>query len=223
MSPAVIARAAQLTAHQGTAQVRIRGTMHMAGQDASLSGNGVLSTDPGRRLGRLSFSADASGGRVAVRELFFKDAIYIGGGPFGFRIPNGKPWMRIDPRRAAGVDLSRFDAGIGSASQGLAYLQQARDVTKLGVETVDGARTTHYHASIDGRQVGPMRTLPADVWIDASRRVRRYEITLPGQALTTDMTIDFVRFGVVLSMQRPRSGDVFDATALVRRGLRRAG
>jgi hypothetical protein len=238
-----VAQAADVTAHQGIAQVHITGTVHVGGQAAPITGDGLIGTNPEQRLGRMSLTVNAAGRHITLHELFFQGAIYMGGGPFAGKIPGNKQWMKIDLfglLKAEGADLSKLDSGAGNATQGLNYLRNAGDVSKVGTEPIHGVPTTHYHATIDmdkafdrlkatklkrvyDAQVGAGRKMPTDVWIDAKHRIRRYRMTMPMAQGTMDMTMDFVRFGVVLNLQKPPSSDVFDATGLVKKQLAAQG
>ena len=191
----------------------------------------------------MALTVHAGSRNVTLQELFFKGAIYMGGGPLAGKIPGGKQWMKIDLfglLKSEGADLSKLDSGAGNATQGLSYLRDAGDVTKVGSETVNGVPTTHYSATIDmdkafdrvgaaklkqfyDRQVGAGKKMPTDVWIDAKKRIRRFKMTMAMQQGTMDMTMDFIRFGVVLNLQRPSSGDVFDATSLVKKQIAAQG
>jgi hypothetical protein len=69
----------------------------------------------------------------------------------------------------------------------IALLRGVRGVSRLGTAVVDGVRTTHYYAEVptpaaSRRQLGD--SIPVDVWIDASRRIRRVR----AQVATTDFT-----------------------------------
>jgi hypothetical protein len=107
--------------------------------------------------------------------------------------------------------------------QYLNFLRATADgtVTNLGQETLNGVATTHYHADVDlanlakaepasdqaaaGQLVALMQKygagtqLPVDVWIDGANLVRRiklgYNLTVKGDPVTIDMTMDLRSYG----------------------------
>jgi hypothetical protein len=114
---------------------------------------------------------------------------------------NGKPWFAMDTSKSGGaggsspLDLS----GQVDPTKALAYLETvSSDVREVGSETIRGADTTHYHATLDlaksvdlnGKNVPPglrdamkqfaglFGTIPADVWIDGDGRMRRERLEI---------------------------------------------
>jgi hypothetical protein len=76
------------------------------------------------------------------------------------------------------VDVGQTRKAIDvSPARLLGYAQAATDARRVGRETVDGVPTTHYYAEIDLSRYAIRRTLgdslPVDVWIDGSGRIRR--------------------------------------------------
>jgi hypothetical protein len=233
-----VAQAAARTERSGTVQFTLHGTVTAAGRQAPVSGRGTMSARGDR--GRMAIRFQAGGRSLQLEEILDRRVVYLGGAVLAARLPQGKRWVRIDLRRLAdrqGIDLSQLDGGASSATRQLQYLRSAGDVKKVGAETIDGTRTTPYRANVDldklaanagdpglKRSVRSLRqatgtdTIPVDVWIDGSKRVRRervrYQVAAAGQRGGVDFTIDFVRFGVPLSVQAPPRATVFDATDL---------
>jgi hypothetical protein len=104
----------------------------------------------------------------------------------------------------------------------------------VGREWVDGASTTHYAGAIDFDKVASrisdpqsaaalkqlystsgVHSMPVDVWIDGSHRVRREGFKFSSSAVSMDMTIDFIRFGVPVDTTPPPSDQVMDASSLL--------
>ena len=236
-----VAQAAARTERSGNMRFTLHGTVTAAGQHAPVSGGGTMSARGDR--GRMTIRFRAGGRSLQLQEILDRRVVYLGGGVLARRLPQGKRWVRIDLGRLAdrqGIDLSQLDGGASSATRQLQYLESAGDVKKVGAETIDGTRTTHYRASVDlaklaakagdpglKRSVRSLRratgtdTIPVDVWIDGAKRVRRerlrYQIAAAGQQGGVDFTIDFVSFGVPLSVQPPPRATVFDATDLAAR------
>jgi hypothetical protein len=238
-----VAHAADVTAHQGTAQVRFTAEIASAGRTIPMTGEGIVSTKEASGDGRMTFHIDVNGKRQTIQEIFRGGAIYMGRGPLEGKIPLGKKWMKIDFRKILAkhdVDLSKYDSGGGNATQTLAFLRGSGDVKKVGTERVRGVSTTHYHAEIDfekavektgdeqykklmRQSLGDATSGPADVWIDPGSRVRRIRMKMPMGPASMDMTIDFLRFGVVMNLDVPSSDDVFDGTGLAEKQISQAG
>ena len=70
-------------------------------------------------------------------------------------IPGGKAWMKVDVEQAmaalgsAGKAQGLLGATGQSPADALKLLEQVGSVTEVGTETIDGAETTHYHATVD--------------------------------------------------------------------------
>jgi hypothetical protein len=112
----------------------------------------------------------------------------------------------------------------------LTYLAKAGDVRKVGAEDVNGIPTTHYHATIEFaklagsagaaadsvrqlEKLSGQKSLPTDIWIDASQRVRRQTVSIAAQQplpIKFDLTIDYKRFGVPVDVHAPPSGETAD-------------
>jgi hypothetical protein len=236
-----VAQAAARTERSGNVRFRLDGTVTAAGQQAPVSGRGTMSARGDR--GRMTIRFQAGGRSLQLQEILDRRVVYLGGGVLAGRLPQGKRWVRLDLGRLAdrqGIDLSQLDGGASSATRQLQYLKSAGDVKKVGAETIDGTRTTHYRANIDlaklaakagdpglKRSVRSLRratgtdTIPVDVWIDGAKRIRRerlhYRIAAAAQQGGVDLTLDFVRFGVPLAVQPPPRATVFDATDLAAR------
>jgi hypothetical protein len=57
-------------------------------------------------------------------------------------LPTGKPWLKLEGRRASGLN------GLPqNPKQALARLKQFVNVKEVGDETIDGVSTTHYHGT----------------------------------------------------------------------------
>lgn len=155
-------------------------------------------------------------------------------------LPEGKSWLRVtfaDVKKLGGGDLGAMRAsGQDDPSSSLNQLRGANDVTKVGVETVRGARTTHYRAVVDLEEAAKksskedakalralvddvgVTTQPIDVWLDNGERVRRIsaDVDLRHADLSDEekdlksvtTTMEFYDFGTPLTVQVPPAKDV---------------
>jgi hypothetical protein len=148
------------------------------------------------------------------------------------KIPGGKPWLYINLNQAgqvAGIpglgSLVSSSSSLNDPGQYLDYLRatSASSVKSLGQATVNGVRTTEYHAVVDMTKLpnavpaaqrqtiqqlvntlkskGLTTQMPIDVWIDSSNLVRRVQLAfsepLPntGQTVSIAMTENFLQYG----------------------------
>jgi len=155
----------------------------------------------------------------------------------------GKNWMRLD-LASLGED-NVFGALFetmreADPSKNVAFLEGAEDVTTVGVEDVRGTSTTHYRFTIDMQkaateapeklrkfvtdalaEMGDVKTLPAEVWLDAGGMPRRmvYEMPVPtgvaGESpITVKVSMDMFDFDKPVTVTLPADTDVIDAGSL---------
>ncbi|WP_329458200.1 hypothetical protein [Streptomyces sp. NBC_01497] len=108
-------------------------------------------------------------------------------------LPAGKTWLKLDLKKVAGAlgGSSGATAGMTDPAAPFTYVKglSGTDVTKVGTETVNGTRTTHYRASVDVGKLTPGNTaesrqlrqqlgdrLPVDLWLDDQGRIRQEEV-----------------------------------------------
>lgn len=158
----------------------------------------------------------------------------------------GKRWIAFDLSKA-GPSLSSLGGNPMSSdpSQMLQYMRAVSDsVVAEGNASVDGFKTTHYRATLDlskvlsalpsqdrtavQRALSAMQrlgvsTIPVDVWVDATRLVRRVRMALDihgpsGQNLSETMTEDLFDYGPQPKPTPPPSDQVASVGALPRLG-----
>jgi hypothetical protein len=231
-----VAQAATNTANAGSVQLAMSGRVSAAGQEIPLKGEGVF--DLKAKRGRLTMTTNVPGqGDVRVEEIIEGLVLYMRSEALAQALPDGKKWLKIDLQaagRQSGVDIGALQqlGGSGDPTQFLSYLAKAGDVRKVGTEDINGTSTTHYHATIDFaklaesaggaaasvRQLQTLtgrRSLPTDIWIDGSRRVRRQTVAISTQRpvpIDFDLTIDYERFGVPVDVHAPAAGETADYT-----------
>ncbi len=235
-----VAQAADATVNAGTAEFGLAGKVTAAGQTIPLSGNGVM--DMRGLRGRMTINTQVPGaGQVSIEELIDGTTFYVKV-PQMARVAGGKQWMKLDLAalgKAEGVDLSgALQGGQNNPADMLGALKGVGASRKVGEEAIGGALTTHYHADIDlqkaveavgdAKTAGALKqvyeqsgikTMPVDVWIDRSGRVRREQLAMSfgsgAEQAGVDMTIDFTRFGVPLDVTPPPADQVLDGNAFL--------
>lgn len=189
----VVAAASTRTTAAKNARVELNGDVATMGQTVTLNGTGAI--DFANQTFQLNLTVPGMG---TIEERFLDEVIYV-------KIPDeqaaqfgGKPWLKIDPKAVSGSGGQNPFGSLDSSNpaQILATLQGAGSVTKVGDDTVRGARTVHYKADIDvakaadaqkltpaqrqqlQQALGGKSTIPADVWLDEQGLVRRLTIDI---------------------------------------------
>jgi hypothetical protein len=238
-----LVRAAYAKTTEGqTAKVRLELRTTGAGAPLAVSGDGVV-----------DFDARTSELRLTIPTVGTTDLRSVGGVMY-VRVPaefaaftGGKPWVKVDASALGAAGLGQLGtSGMTSPADLLAYLAGASDkVTKVGEETVAKTRTTRYRVEIDlrkaARDADPAgreavaqaekafgsRTVPADVWLDADGRLRKFElrqsVTPPASTSGTSASpatvelyaaLTLPEFGVPVQVTAPPAGEVADLSGL---------
>jgi hypothetical protein len=163
------------------------------------------------------------------------------------RLPGAKPWIKVDLAKQAAAmgmsGLSSFGSPMSSdPSQFLQYLRAVSGrVTKVGIATVAGYKTTQYRATIDLSKVANrvpaanraavarsiaslesmthLKQLPVNVWIDGNHLVRRLVLNMnmtvtQGQSMAMAMQMTIPHYGPEPAPSAPPASQVSDISAL---------
>ncbi len=190
---AQVTRAAYVTSQGPGFKMSMADSGDFGGESFSLSMNGAF--DERERRGSFSETVDGKTvtATMALPYLYVRTP--------GKRI-DGKRWVRVN------VEGYTQALGIGSTlntssdpSQWIDFLKATGQASTVGTQSLRGVPTTHYHVLVDFdrfgsvvpsqlrtvaqqeaallKRVSGQSTLPIDVWIDASNRVRRYQVQVP--------------------------------------------
>lgn len=146
-----------------------------------------------------------------------------------------KPWVVVNAAQL-GVDAGDLAGSQGAdPTQGLDLLAGLSDSAQmLGVEMVDGARTTKYQGSITSDALtknlpkaqaaevitlmGADRAIPVMIWVDDQNRARKFDmtfrITQQGTQMTMKASYTFSKFGEPVTITPPPASQVGDNPAL---------
>jgi hypothetical protein len=152
-------------------------------------------------------------------------------------IPGGKSWVKLDLAQAAqklGVKLpGTASAATQNPGQLLDLLRSVGSVETVGAETVDGAPTTHYRATIDLTEAasnlgaeeqalvshlianGAPTSIPVDVWIGDDGLVHKLTFNESVGGHSGGLTLDISDYGTPVTVTAPDANDTLDATGLV--------
>jgi len=218
---AVVFSAASTTEAARTADISVSVTT----ASATVSGQGAANLANGDSV--FTVDLPASLGQIQVLTT---------GGTAYVQVPNaltsltgGKPWASVTTGSVGAPGSVSFDA-----SQLLDSLRSiAGPVTVVGTgDTVHGDPTTHYRATIDLSRLAANapaalgllngnRSVPVDVWVDASGRLRRLTASFDasgtrGASLgTVQVTAELWDFGTDVHVTAPPADQVADGTSLL--------
>lgn len=104
-------------------------------------------------------------------------------------------------------------------SQSLEVLREVAEVTEVGRETVNGTETTHYTGELDlraameasgtdpammeGSGVDLDQPVPVGIWIDDDGMVRRYEMSMDMEGMSSTTTFEVLEYDVDVEVTAP--------------------
>ncbi|MFD1658868.1 DUF1396 domain-containing protein [Streptomyces caeni] len=235
MTPAAAVAVAAKNADAVTSvHYRMKGTVPGAGR---VGGEAVMSVKPLAMSMKMTAEDQAVDGPVEIRLV--GKAMYVGGGARMAKEMDGKSWVKFD-MSALGADkqLNGDQLGAGRADQNPAqestFLTASKNVKKLGTETVDGVRTTHYEGtltladlraslkgkdratrerrekSIDQYEKMGADTITMDMWMDGASHTKQFRMRSDTPEGRLDMTITFLDFNKPVTVTAPPAEDTVD-------------
>jgi hypothetical protein len=185
-----------------------------------------------------------SDGTAQVRLI--DKAMYIGGGAAAAKEMDGKHWMKLDLSALGknGLGGESLGAGAGQANQNPAqestFMTGAKHVKKVGTETVDGVKTTHYtgtvtvddiRASLKGEDKATrekreksldaytkmgVEKLTMDMWVDGDDHTKQFRMKGAADKGTLDMTFTFLDFNKPVTVKAPAASDTVDLAQMMK-------
>jgi len=160
--------------------------------------------------------------------------LYMGSGFFSaLGAPVDTPWIKIDREaaEAAGQDTAFFDQiQIDDPTDTTALFAQAKDITIVGDEEIEGEKVRHYRVTVSTADVvksnpslGDMvdqldselpDSIEYDVWVTKDNRFRRLSYDLDLGVTSLGTTIDFQRLTEPVTITEPAADEVTDALDL---------
>jgi hypothetical protein len=243
-----VANAASKTAETDSARVTFNATMRAGSMGTmSFSGHGIF--DGRSKTGWMDMTFDLPaqaqaqlGGNPSMEMIFDgRDGLVMYLRSSMFPGVPAETWVKMDLEKLAdqeGLDLGALmNANQADPHQALRMLMTSSDARPSGSEFVRGVRTTRYSFRVDLErladendelrksleqliQVTGTSSYPAQAWIDAQGRVRKFMIAMslgsPATGtMTMEMTEELYDFGVRAEIQPPAEQQVVDVAALM--------
>ena len=233
-----VAQAADTTSAAGTAEFGLAGNINVAGQSIPLNGNGAVDMKNQRMNMSMGFPIPGFG-QMQMQEILDGTTIYMKfPDALAQRLPGGKAWMKLDLEalgKSQGIDMkSLTQANQANPTDILAALKAVGSSHVVGQEDVGGTPTTHYAAAIDLNKAAEripnqqtvdsvkqmfkasgLSSIPVDVWVDRSGRVKQEGVKLSTPQFSMNMTLTFTQFGVPVDTTPPPADQTMDASALL--------
>jgi hypothetical protein len=241
MTPAAaVAKAAKNTEEINSLRYRMTGR---APEEGRVKAEAEMQIKPTLAMSMKMTALDQGADGTAEIRLVDK-AMYIGGGPEAAKEMDGKSWMKFDlAAMGAGDELNQ----LGGASQAdknpateSTFLTGAKDVEKVGTETVDGVKTTHYKGtvtladlekslgdeekatrekrrkSLEQYEKMGVDKLTMDMWIDGDDRTKQFRMRGDADKGPLDMTITFLGFNEPVKVTAPPAEDTADLAEMMK-------
>lgn len=183
-------------------------------------------------------------GAEGTAEIRLVDkAMYIGGGPEAAKEMDGKRWIKFD---LSGTGVDEQMNQMGSASQAdknpateSTFLTGAKDVEKVGTETVEGVKTTHYKGTVtladlektigdEGEATREKRQksleqyekmgvdkLTMDMWVDGDDQTKQFRMRADADKGPLDMTFTFLGVNEPVKVSAPPAAEVADLAEMM--------
>ncbi|KAF2778209.1 MULTISPECIES: DUF1396 domain-containing protein [unclassified Streptomyces] len=184
-------------------------------------------------------------GAEGTAEIRLVDkAMYIGGGPEAAKEMDGKRWIKFD---LSGTGVDEQMNQMGSASQAdknpateSTFLTGAKDVEKVGTETVEGVKTTHYKGTVSladlEKSIGDedeatrekreksleqyeklgVDKLTMDMWVDGDDQTKQFRMRADADKGPLDMTFTFLGVNEPVKVTAPPAAEVADLAEMMK-------
>ncbi|GLW15408.1 putative lipoprotein [Streptomyces sp. NBRC 13847] len=237
---AAVQKAVNKGARLNSASYRLSGKVPGQG---SVEGKVSFSLRP--RVADMRMKASVGGKAHEFSVRLVGGSMYLGGSSVTAAGMDGKHWIRF-AMKTKGADAlggMQQQADQDPAAQA-SLLPQSKDIKKVGTETVDGVRTTHYAGTVDvaellGRQAPKsamdaarrkkaieqygqlgVRKLRLDMWIGPDDRTVKFRERAQAAQGPLDLTIRFFGVNKPVTVQAPPASDTVDlAQKLKERGI----
>ncbi|WP_030930569.1 hypothetical protein [Streptomyces sp. NRRL S-646] len=241
MTPAAaVAKAAKNSEDIKSAHYRMTGQVPGAGR---ISAEAAVSIKPLAMSMKMTAQNQATKGPVEIRLV--GKVMYIGGNASMAKEMDGKSWIKLDMSAlGGGKGLNADQLGAGQADQNPAanstFLTGSKNVKKVGTETVDGVKTTHYEGKVTvadlkaslkdkNKTVRQQRekaleqyeklgvdAFTMDAWIDGDDHTKRFRMRGEADKGPLDLTITFLDINQPVKVTAPPAKDTADLAEMMK-------
>ncbi|MEV6943305.1 DUF1396 domain-containing protein [Streptomyces sp. NPDC051172] len=240
MTPAAaVAKAAKNSEAIKSAHYRMTGQVPGAGR---MSAEAAVSIKPLAMSMKMTAQNQAAKGPVEIRLV--GKAMYIGGNASMAKEMDGKSWIKLDLSALGGKGLNADQLGAGQADQNPAanstFLTGSKNVKKVGTETVDGVKTTHYKGKVTvedlkaslkdkDKTVREQRekaleqyeklgvdSFTMDAWIDGDDHTKQFRMRGEADKGPLDLTITFLDINQPVKVTAPPAKDTADLAKMMK-------
>ncbi|MFJ9413192.1 hypothetical protein ACIRPT_03375 [Streptomyces sp. NPDC101227] len=230
---AAVRKAVDKGAKLNSVSYRIDGKV---GDQGTVKGKVSLSLRPRAMDMRMTASGGEKEGEFSVRLI--GDTMYVGGGERAAAAMHGKHWLKFRMKGkgaggAGGFGGMRQQADQDPAAQA-SLLAQSGDVKKVGEETVDGVKATHYvgtvavekllkranskgalgaerrQRTIERFKALGVRTLKLDLWVGPDDRTVKFRERARTVRGPLDLTVHFFDVNKPVTVKAPPASDTMD-------------
>lgn len=223
---------------------RVSGTVPGQG---SVKGKASFSLRPRVVEMRMTASGGVQEGEFSVRLV--GGAVYVGGGGQAAAVLGGKHWLKLalTDQGAGGFGGMQRQADQDPAAQA-SLLPGSDDVRKVGEETVDGVRATHYAGVVDVAEAAKkpaakspagagerrtkvleqykelgVRELKLDLWVGPGDRTVKFRQRARAAQGPLDLSIRFFDVNEPVRVEAPPVSDTVDPEQKLKEASRRVG
>ncbi|MET8676430.1 DUF6612 family protein [Streptomyces sp. NPDC004647] len=213
-------------------------------------GGGTMKAKAALSLKPLAMRMNMNGGpagQAGEAEIRLTDgAMYMNGGEKAAAEMDGKSWLKFDLKAMDKGGADPLGGLSGQAdrnpAEDSASLTAAKDLKKVGEESVDGSATTHYagtvtldamRASLKGEDAATkerrekalkiyeemgIKSLKMDMWIDKSDRTKQFRMRSASNKGPMDLTITFLDYNKPVTVKAPPASETMDLAAMLKDG-----
>ncbi|MFI7402616.1 DUF1396 domain-containing protein [Streptomyces sp. NPDC049541] len=245
MTPAAaVARAAKNSEEIKSVHYRMKGKVPGEGR---VTAEAAMSMKPLAMSMKMTAPDQATEGPVEIRLV--GKAMYIGGNASMAKEMDGKSWIKLDMSAlGGGKGLNADQLGAGQANQNPAanstFLTGSKNVKKVGTETVEGVKTTHYEGkvtvaelkaslkekdktvnttvreqrekSLDQFEKMGVDAFTMDMWIDGDDHTKQFRMRGEADKGPLDLTFTFLDINKPVQVTAPPAKDTADLAAMMK-------
>jgi len=192
----------------------------------------------------MKMKAPAQGADGTAEIRLVDKVMYIGGNAEMSKQMDGKSWLKFDLSGLTDEQLGAGASGAGQAEQNPAaestFLTGAKDVKKVGTETVDGVKTTHYSGTVtldtlrksfksadkatrEQREKSLQQyeklgidKMTVDMWVGDDDLTKQLRMKGQADKGPLDMTVTFLDYNKPVTVTAPAAKDTADLAEMLK-------